>query len=77
MTILVTVWLAFGAGTVFGVLLIRHTQGLRRPRWPWSARLDPACPRPLARPGTRTQTGVDAKKDGKRTAPGASLVRRG
>jgi hypothetical protein len=77
MTILVTAWLAFGAGTVFGVLLIRHTQGPRRRRWPWAARLAPPWPRPLGRPPTRTQPKVDAKKDGKTTAPGAGLVRRG
>jgi hypothetical protein len=77
MTMVVTAWLAFVAGTVFGFLLIHHTQGTRRRRGSWSARLRPAWPPPLARPGTRTQTEVDAKKDVETTAPGAGLVRRG
>jgi hypothetical protein len=53
MTILVTAWLAFGAGTAFGVLLIRATEGRRRRRWTWSGRRQYLRPRPLARPRTR------------------------
>jgi hypothetical protein len=51
MTILITAWLAFGAGVVFGVLLIRATEGRQRRRWPSPDRRDSVRARPLARPG--------------------------